>query len=246
MSNNIQNKTKNDSIKGVIEEFRKKYINNNNNTHRYASYDFCYGYFYKNKDKPNFFINNMEMSCMILWSYLASWGMLRGSSKLLQKSPAYLTTLVNYINEDNNKYLWDIDVDKYKDNDNINKLHRAYTDIKEKLGEVEPSKTLITKIMLGVYGNVPAFDTYFTNTFKKIFPGYGFSNKDLKEKQLQGISNFYKDKQKIIDNCEFKVLSFNGDVIKDCYYTKAKIIDMYGFTNGLLKAKNDKETKNNK
>ena len=82
-----------------MEDFRKYvsiFIEKVGVEHRYASFDFCYSYFYqvhvlnesKNEDK--------EKSCMVLWSYLASWGMLRGSSKLLQKSPAYLLPLINH------------------------------------------------------------------------------------------------------------------------------------------------------
>jgi hypothetical protein len=231
MNNNIKNTTKNNykqnDLNKYIIDFSKKYNNKDGFMHRYASYDFCYGYFYEHRNNPEFFSEerNIKMSCMILWSYLSSWGMIRGSSKLLQKSPAYLKILIdNFISKNENKDLWDIDVDKYTDDEIKERLKDTYKKIKEILKDVKPTKTLITKIMLGVYGNVPAFDKYFTMTFKDIFKdsnkkGYGFSS--FNEDTLGLISKFYKANEAFIlkESKNSKVLRFDGDVIKDCHYT---------------------------
>lgn len=90
--------------------------------------------------------------------------MLRGSSKLLQKSPAALKPLVEHIAQSK---VWDIDVDNYND-ENIEKLLEEYHELEEILNamDVKPTLTLVTKIMLGVYGNIPAYDTYFTEAFR--------------------------------------------------------------------------------
>lgn len=61
--------------------------------HRYHSFDFCYFHFRSSKERGGEDIN-IEQSCQVLWSYLGSWGMLRGSSFLLSKNPAYLKGLV--------------------------------------------------------------------------------------------------------------------------------------------------------
>ena len=50
---------------------------------RYVSFDYCYGYFQSNKGQLAG--DNMEISCLRLWAYLASWGMMR-NQKLLQNS----------------------------------------------------------------------------------------------------------------------------------------------------------------
>ena len=140
------------------------------NTHRDASFDLCFYYFQTNKEHVAK-KENLEKSCLYLWSYLSSWGMLRGSSRLLEKSPASLKPLIKHIQESK---VWDIDVDKYTD-ENIAKLIAEYEAIeqilKEELLKKLPTCTLVTKIMLGVYGNVPAFDVNFTATLKKEYKG---------------------------------------------------------------------------
>ena len=63
--------------------------------HRFASYDFCHSYFLRNRDSLS---SKMEESCIYLWSFLGSWGMLRGSSVLFKEnSPASLCNVVECI-----------------------------------------------------------------------------------------------------------------------------------------------------
>jgi hypothetical protein len=68
-----------------------------NRNHRYASFDYCYNYFYSfySAGKINSIAdeNNIEMSCLQLGFYLASWGMLRASSIRLQRSINYYSPL---------------------------------------------------------------------------------------------------------------------------------------------------------
>ncbi len=52
--------------------------------HRNSSFDYCYNYFRSNNAEA--ILRDKEKSCAILGFYLASWGMMRGSSFLLQKS----------------------------------------------------------------------------------------------------------------------------------------------------------------
>ena len=57
---------------------------------RYASFDYCFNYFQAFREAGNVGAiaepENRELSCLHLGFYLASWGMLRGSAELLQKS----------------------------------------------------------------------------------------------------------------------------------------------------------------
>ena len=210
-----------------VEEFKEQ----RNCYHRYASFDFCYSYFYQNKGKLK---DLLQESCSQLWSYLSSWGMLRGSSELLQKSYKCLEPLIKHF--DSQKTLWDIDVDKYN-NDNINKIINEYNAIKdiltEQLAPTSPTKTLVTKIMLGVYGIVPAYDTYFTETFREYFtPKCSF--RSFNKVSLQCIAEFYKEHKSEIDNIKINVINFNGNDTK-MLYSKAKIIDMFGFEYGINK-----------
>ena len=232
-NNSIYKKIMND-----FEEYVLKFIGCLGTKYRYASFDFCYSYFYqvhvlnesKNEDKNE----DKEKSCMVLWSYLASWGMLRGSSKLLQKSPAYLLPLIDYIGEIYVEAI-KIDVDNYEDVDdkgenNITKLIRFYKEIEQKLFDKDidfiPSVTLVTKIMLGVFANVPAFDQYV----KKAFGVNEFNEKSLKK-----IACVYDKDKIIIDKLanKQKVLVFPTLKDVELNYTRAKIVDMYGFQKGI-------------
>ena len=197
---------------------------------RYASYDFCYGYF---QTYRGILSADMENSCMQLWSYLASWGMLRGSSKLQQRSPAALKPLIEYLDKAD-KQLWLMDVDEY-DEANIECLLKAYTDIDNILTEIlsdrknekHRSITLVTKIMLGVFGNVPAFDRYFTETFHEIYGGFS----SFHRYELEKIRDFYLDNKLLLDKMakDMYVIDFNGHPTS-LKYTKAKLIDMFGFS----------------
>jgi hypothetical protein len=60
---------------------------------RYSSFDYCYNYFQRTENLED----DIEKSCLVLGFYLASWGMLRASSFMLQKSVKYLQPTIQYI-----------------------------------------------------------------------------------------------------------------------------------------------------
>lgn len=200
---------------------------------RYASFDYCFNYFQSFKDKKEIANDvNMQMSCLQLGFYLASWGMLRGSSFLLQKSALFYKPLIEYIANHCDE-IWKIDVSNYTD-ENIKKLLVCKKEIKKILetgGINETNKDiLITKIMLGVFGCIPAFDTYF-----KKGTGLGVVN----ETALKVIKDFYlqKDIQAFVLGRTGKTKTFEfktGDAGKRSY-TQAKIIDMIFFVEGMKK-----------
>jgi len=202
---------------------------------RYASYDLCYGYFQTNRSNLD-----IEKSCLYLWGYLASWGMLRGSSALLQRSPVALKPLIKYFDEIKSDSIWTYDVTDYtKETKHIGEVYdRIEGILKDILESTPPTTTLITKIMLGVFGCVPAFDTYFRKTFRAMYadrtnePPYSdFAN--INSNSLDCILNFYMDNRDEIDKFDIHVFNFDGTE-SDLVYKKAKLIDMYGFTKGLL------------
>ncbi len=131
---------------------------------RYASFDYCYNYFYTfyKEDKISELASkeNMQMSCLQLGFYLASWGMMRNSF-LLEKSFKKFRKLIKTISK-MDSFLWEIDVDNYN-SENIELILNCKETINHSLTNENKAltDTLITKIMLGVFANVPAFDTYF-------------------------------------------------------------------------------------
>lgn len=196
---------------------------------RYASFDYCFNYFqekYKNGEIDKIANSeNIQLSCLQLGFYLASWGMYRGSSLLLKKSVKIYEPLIKYI-ASKECDVWDIDVDKYN-GDNINKLIRCRKIIVQKLKIKQKNMdTLVTKIMLGVFGNVPAFDTYFKQ---------GSNLVTFNENSLKQIKIFYDKNRRIIfdKTKKIKTFEYGNDKKRNRTYTKAKIIDMIFFVEGL-------------
>ena len=93
--------------------------------------------------------------------------------------------------------------------------------------EDNPTDTLVTKIMLGVFGNVPAFDGNFCKGFQL--------NKALNKHSLTIILGFYQANKQIIDDYDIYTLDFSAGKETKRKYTKAKLIDMIGFIEGVNK-----------
>jgi hypothetical protein len=192
---------------------------------RFTSFDYCYNYFRPVDDVQK----DIEKSCLVLGFYLASWGMFRGSSFLLQKSAKHLEPVIEYISK-LDRQVWTIDVDCYT-NENIDIILSIYKGIKNHVipgGNAD--LTLITKILLGVFGFVPAFDNYFTETFRRLSLGQcGFRR--VNRESLSIISDFYTANNAVIDDLANRTFTtdFKSGQKTRINYPKAKIIDMYGF-----------------
>jgi hypothetical protein len=214
-----------------IRELIEKYNEMNNPESRFCSFDYCYNYFHTNAGEQ--MIKDIEKSCLVIGFYLASWGMLRGSSFLLQKSAKFFEPLIRYFSK-LEKNFWDIDVNSY-DHGTPAEVVAIYHGVKENvIGDREVRQiTLITKILLGVFGFIPAFDTNFIETFKFLSNGkYGFTS--VNSGTLGFIHQFYLDNQTDIDTLsrEIQTVDFRTGKSTGIYYTKAKIIDMYGWMKG--------------
>lgn len=221
--------------------------------HRFATYDFCHSYFVRNRKK--LLSSHMEESCIRLWSFLGSWGMLRGSSQLIKEnSPASLKPVIECI-ANTPEEIWNIDVEQYKEKQQD--LIKLYESIEKALIEgsskkdcdgkplktFKPTCTLITKVMMGVFGIVPAFDTFFCKTFGDMYPQKGFTSYHFGKNALNSIYEFYKTNKEAIDAIKIPVMDFDGKAIPGLYYKKAKLIDMYGFTSGEHSAEKEKAEK---
>jgi hypothetical protein len=216
-------------ISGNINDYLKDRLPDK----RYSSFDYCYNYFREFYEQGNIGAiassTNVQLSCLQLGFYLASWGMFRGKAFLLQKSAKHYEPLISVIAE-MPKVCWEIDLDAYSDK-TISLLLEIYKHISGSLGKDDEyaSPTLVTKIMLGVFGNVPALDDNFCK-------GFGFS-KYFSRPLLQKISDFYQTNEEEFDKHRIKTIDFSTGIETDRYYTKAKLIDMVGFIEGLRKSK---------
>ena len=211
----------------------REYLTDRSPDKRYSSFDYCYNYFHEFYERGNIEAiassTNVQLSCLQIGFYLASWGMLRGSSFLLKKSVKHYEQLISMISIMPKVY-WEIDLNSYSD-ENISRLLDLRKYILGSLGENDEyaSTTLTTKIMLGVFGNVPALDDNFCK-------GFGFS-KYFSGSLLRRISDFYKTNRDEFDKTRIKTIDFNTGMETERYYTNAKLIDMVGFVEGLRKSK---------
>jgi hypothetical protein len=207
-----------------IEANLRTYLGQRNPTARYASFDYCYNYFQLHRErsalselvvKPN-----LQLSCLQLAFYLASWGMLRASSALLQRSAKHYVPVIHVI-ASSPAEIWNVDAHCYTEANCALVLETA-----QKIRGALPdgaSDILVTKIMLGVFGCVPAFDTYF----KKGFGTWTFGRTSLKR-----VAKFYTDNADVIDRHCVPTLEFDTGTDSTRKYTRAKVIDMVFFVEG--------------
>lgn len=165
---------------------------------------------------------NLELSCLHLGFYLASWGMYRGSSQLLQRSIRQLVPVIEAL-AGADPMVWQIDANQYTD-----KNIQALLDFSKILRKVIQgmSEILATKIMLGVFGNTPAFDTNFKKGF--VATTYG-------PKALRRVKDFYQQHGTVIDAWRVPTLDFDTGNPTRRLYPRAKVIDMIFFVEGIKK-----------
>jgi hypothetical protein len=119
--------------------------------------------------------------------------------------------------------VWDIDADSYGEYE-WEMLSDVSRQIRTALRETA-SDTLVTKIMLGAFGCVPAFDSYF----KK---GFGVSS--FGPKALRRIQDFYRENAAVVEDNRVFTLDFDTEALTSRRYTRAKVIDMIFFVEGGL------------
>lgn len=206
-----------------IEEAVSRYLRDRDPSSRYTSFDYCFNHFQQHRTAVAAWGEpiGMEASCLQLGFYLASWGMLRGSSDLLQRSARHLVPLIETIAEAPLE-VWDLDLDGY-DTEGIHLVHRTALDVRRALRPVEASDILVTKVMLGVFGCVPAFDTYFKR-------GFGVST--FSKGSLRLVGEFYRANAPIIDQLRQPTLDFATGQPTTRLYTRAKVVDMIFFIEG--------------
>ena len=190
--------------------------------HRYLSCEYCHEAFRLNR-RPQIDAT-IDYLCLHLAWYLASWGMLRNSF-LMQKDYKIHADVVRLIYQPEWDDLWDISPEKLSQEyyaDRIMKLSESITEAYVASGVGIPTDTLLTKILLGTVGCVPAYDRYF----KKALADTCAASQVFSAKSIRTLGNLYLDHE---DEFE-KLRKHCGSRIE---YPAAKILDMcffeYGF-----------------
>ncbi|MFM8530675.1 MAG: hypothetical protein ACKOD2_13580 [Ilumatobacteraceae bacterium] len=204
-----------------VVKYRNEYASLRDPDGRYASFDYCFNYFRRftvekshRPDDPE----HLQLSTLHLGYYLASWGMLRNSFLRTQSSRA-LTSTVRAIS-DVPRSVWNLDVDDYGDNEAVNQILATKEKIIKALKPNVPTETLVTKIMLGVFGNVPAFDQFFR---------VGTPLNRHNEASIASSHSFYQKIKDEIREGRRPTLDFSSGQPTSYIYTNAKVIDMIFF-----------------
>ncbi|MGM9916177.1 hypothetical protein, partial [Anaerotignum sp.] len=163
---------------------------------RYMSWRHCYKAFSENRNIID--EQTVDYLALHLAFYLASWGMYRGSSFLLQKDYKVHIPIVRIIQEEKYNVLFGISAEDLCKRSNLALLDEIGTRIKSCYTEERPAfngavnnatDTLITKILLGTLGCVPAYDRYYVQSVKKYHISSGRYNRD----SIYCVAKFYCD-----------------------------------------------------
>lgn len=199
---------------------------------RERSWDFCFNHFQENLAPTR----TMEHSCLQLGYYLASWGMLRGSSYLFRETNARHYQPTIEVIERYNPKMAELNGKPLFDPHGQTLILAAYGDLRKAiLPKGGAALTLVTKIMMGVWGTVPSFDTYFIRGFRSLACGAEKSAFNrIGSRSLTLLEDFYGQNKMEIDNLArlHKTLDFTTGRFTDRPLPPAKIIDMYGFRLG--------------
>lgn len=200
--------------------------------HRYKSWDNCYISF--NESTKN------EYHALELAFYLASWGMYRGSSGLLQKNHLIHKDAVSILFSNNNQRLkCDKNNEVTKDNiKDILTLKRELTTYyssqffskgTDEYKPISPTDTLLSKIMLGTLGCVPAYDRYFIGGLKET----GMSYTRFNDSSLNELFDFIDEYRTDIEESQQYIKSKTKN-----HYPIMKILDMFFWQIGYDKEQN--------
>lgn len=181
----------NDAVTFINSYFNRTKEDSNG---RFKSWEHCYRVFGENRNKED--DQTVDYLALNLAFYLASWGMYRASSFLLQKDYKIHIPVVRIIQKKRYDPLYGISAKKIREEENLNLLDELSKNIKNCYGIKQTVKndesynatdTLVTKILLGTLGCVPAYDRYYVQSVKK----YNISSGAYNRKSVSKVAEFY-------------------------------------------------------
>lgn len=191
---------------------------------RYRSWEHCYSHFIKARGSKK--IDDDYLSLQLAF-YLASWGMYRGSSFLLQKDYKVHIPAVKELLKNKYDALAGIECTDFRNKSNQQLLKEIYFELEKIYKEIrenvkgqelknELSSTLITKILMGTLGCVPAYDRYFIAGIKNQKVATG--NYNLKS--ILQLVDFYEKNSARLESVREKM------EVEGMPYPQMKLLDM--------------------
>ena len=167
--------------------------------------------------------------------YLASWGMYRGSSFLLQYDYTIHTSVVKEILKSEYSTLFGLECKELNNeqtssllkklNSEISTIYNPFRlELKETEVTQDISNILVSKVLLGTLGCVPAYDRFFVDAVKKNKVTTGNYN----IASLQKLIKFYEEHQEKLENLRSEFLikyEFDGEE-KTLDYPQMKLLDI--------------------
>lgn len=190
---------------------------------RYKSWEHCYKAFSENRNTVD--EQTIDYLALHLAFYLASWGMYRGSSFLLQKDYKVHISVVKILQEHDYDDLCGISAENLRRDCYLELLMELAERVRRSYAGELPSfdgsenhttDTLVTKILLGTLGCVPAYDRYYRSSVRKNH----ISNGQFSKRSVQDVAAFYCNNLDVFEKLRSEISNHGVE------YSPMKLMDM--------------------
>ena len=172
---------------------------------------------------------SLDTTALHLGFYLANWGMFRGRSELLRNSNLDLMKeLVLRLMQGKGTELFELSSkDFLPDAPNLSRNHGLFDDVVHIFhnmpGNVSWTDTLISKILLGIWGEYPALDRYYLRGVRSLYPYRGLT-------ELSGRS--FTSLMALVEEESFELPAIETERLR-LAYPLGRLLDMAFFQLGL-------------
>ena len=191
---------------------------------RSRSWEHCYRVFRDARTDPS---PDCDYLSLHLAFYLASWGMYRGSSFLLQKDYKVLSPIVEKVLKPEYDCLFGLACVSLRESEVQGSLEKLCDDIAEHFGPIRDevagrevvspvSPVLITKILMGTLGCVPAYDRFFQDGVAT----YKVTTREYSLESVRKLAKFYEAHNDRLEEARL------GMRVGDLIYPQMKLLDM--------------------
>ena len=191
---------------------------------RSRSWEHCYRVFRDARTAPS---PDYDYLSLHLAFYLASWGMYRGSCFILQKDYKVHTPIVEEILKPEYDCLFGLACTDLRKSEVQMMLETVYGNIAEHFGPIRDqvagravpspvSPILITKILMGTLGCVPAYDRFFVDGIKK----HKVTTQEYSLESVRKLAKFYEEHNDRLEEAR------RGMRTEDLVYPQMKLLDM--------------------
>ena len=195
-----------------------------NENGRSRSWEHCYRVFRDARTDPS---PDCDYLSLHLAFYLASWGMYRGSCFLLQKDYKVLSPIVEEILKPEYDCLFGLACADLRESEVQERYTNVYDDIADHFGPIRDevagrkvassvSPVLITKILMGTLGCVPAYDRFFQDGVAT----YKVTTREYSPNSVLKLVDFYEEHNDRLEEAR------RGMRVGDLTYPQMKLLDM--------------------